>query len=165
MRSSPALSLLFSAGGSQGAPLPLEFWDSGERWVGLNRAGGRPTGDCPLLALHRASWGPYCGVPCSRGFRGSNQASPQPIFQMGTLRGPEACLGRCREEKSILAPGWGNREGRCQDCSAGRARPAPVCGNCHPGPGEETDTALGAHSQLVEEEEGCCKGPDVEIGL
>lgn len=90
-----------------------------------------PWGDFPLLALHKASWGPYCGVPCSRGFRGSNQASSQPIFQTGTLRGPEACLGHCREEKSILAPGWGNQEGS--------AKTAPRAGrDLHPSVGTVT---------------------------
>lgn len=98
-------------------------------------------------APHRAPWATSCRDSGSTRARGTSSV-------LLAARVPDGHAGDPSPEgKSIVAPEWDGREDRCQDCSAGRAGPAPICGRCHPGPGEETDTTLGTHSQLVEEKE------------
>lgn len=83
------------------------------------------------------------------------QSSSRPIVQMGTLLGEEACLGHSREENSTrvgwprgkmprLLPGQGGTRAHVWELSPGTWR-------------RNIDTQLGAHSQLIKEDEAVAR--------
>lgn len=102
---------------------------------------------------------PVAGIP-----QAPTQTSSQPVLQMGTLRGEEACLGH-RQEETASWP-WGGvagREGAKAAPQAGRAPCPPECGNHHLGSREETAIPLGAHGWLVKAEEAVVRAQILKL--
>lgn len=120
---------------------------------------GVPSGLPPQTSRALITEFPVAGIP-----QAPTQTSSQPVLQMGTLRGEEACRGHSQEETTSWP--WGGvagREGAKAAPQAGRALRPPKCGNHHLGSREETAIPLGAHDWLVKAEEAVVRAQILKL--